>query len=322
MLARRGPNGRKECRSATLPPMARLLAAVACVLAALASSPAALAFTHIVQRSEILAQIAERTYGRIQYEQILVAANALDAQGGSPIVPGQRLEIPTVSYHRVGPNESWDSMAVALLGDASRSTILAQANDSVPWIPPSEGAEIVVPYNLRYLAAQDDTMPTITQKFWGDKNKSWLLDQYNHMKGQPVRRGDVVLIPLTNLPLTEAGKMEALSEQGSGKAQTLGQAREAQRKVDAEMPLLLGDVRSGRFVDAITRGVRMLALGDLTKPQLSTLHRQLVEAYVALDASGLAAASCAAWRDNDPRARLDPLALSPKILAACSKRQP
>jgi hypothetical protein len=66
----------------------------------------------------------------------------------------------------------------------------------------------------------------------------------------------------------------------------------------------------------------MLSLGDLTKPQLGIIHRQLTEAYEALDARGLAAGSCAAWRANDPRARLDPLVLSPKIMAACSKGQP
>ena len=62
-------------------------ALVMCVLALTAFGQDAAAFTHIVQKTETLAQIAERTYGRIQYENILVAANALDAQGGSPIVP-------------------------------------------------------------------------------------------------------------------------------------------------------------------------------------------------------------------------------------------
>jgi hypothetical protein len=41
-----------------------------------------------------LAQIAERSYGRVEMEQLLVAANGLDAGGGIPIVPGMRLEVP------------------------------------------------------------------------------------------------------------------------------------------------------------------------------------------------------------------------------------
>jgi LysM repeat protein len=282
------------------------------------------AFTHVVQKTETLAQIAERTYGRIQYEKILVAANALDAQGGSSIVPGQRLEIPALGYYRVTAGETWASLAKQLLGDGdvARATVFAQANDTMPWIPPSDGAEIVVPYNLRYIVTQSDTIVTIAQRFTGDKEKAWLLDQYNHLKGQPLRRGDVLLVPLVNLPLTEAGKSEAAAAEAAVRAQAAGATREVQRKVDTEIPLLLSDVRGGRYVDALTRGVKMLALGDLTKQQLGIIHRQLTEAYVALDARGLAASSCAAWRANDPKARLDSIVLSPKILAACSKGQP
>ena len=297
----------------------RLLALVCAVLFA---SSHATAFTHTVQKNETLAQIAERTYGRIQYEKILVAANALDAQGGSPIVAGQRLEIPALDHYRINAGDTWQGLAKQLLGDPERSVVLAQANDTMPWIPPAEGAEIIVPYNLRYIATGADTIVTITQKFTGEKEKAWIYDQYNHFKGQPIRRGDVVLIPLTNLPLTEAGKAEAAAADATTRSQAAGLAREAQRKVEAEMPMLLGDVRGGRYVDAITRGGKLLALGELTKPQLALIQRQLTEAYVALDAHGHAAAACAAWRDNDPKARLDPVMLSPKIIGACSRGQP
>jgi LysM repeat protein len=291
-------------------------------LAAMLASAQATAFTHTVQKNETLAQIAERTYGRIQYEKILVAANALDAQGGSPIVAGERLEIPALDHYRISAGDTWLGLAKQLLGDPDRSIVLAQANDTMPWIAPAEGAEIIVPYNLRYIATQADTIVTITQRFTGEKEKAWVYDQYNHLKGQPVRRGDVILVPLTNLPLTEAGKAEAMAADATTRSQAAGLAREAQRKVESEMPVLLGDIRGGRYVDAITRGGKLLALGELTRPQLALIHRQLTEAYAALDAPGLAAASCAAWRENDAKVRLDPVMLSPKIMAACSRGQP
>lgn len=291
-------------------------------LAAMFASTQATAFTHTVQKNETLAQIAERTYGRIQYEKILVAANALDAQGGSPIVAGERLEIPALDHYRISAGDTWQGLAKQLLGDPDRNIVLAQANDTMPWVAPAEGAEIIVPYNLRYIANQADTIVTITQRFTGEKEKAWVYDQYNHLKGQPVRRGDVILVPLTNLPLTEAGKAEALAADATTRSQAAGLAREAQRKVESEMPVLLGDIRGGRYVDAITRGGKLLALGELTRPQLALIHRQLTEAYAALDAPGLAAASCAAWRENDSKVRLDPVMLSPKIMAVCSRGQP
>lgn len=298
------------------------LSGIVCAAVLAAASPSAIAFTHTVQKNETLAQIAERTYGRIQYEKILVAANALDAQGGSPIVAGQRLEVPALDHYRISAGDTWAGLAKQLLGDPERSVVLAQANETMPWVAPAEGAEIIVPYNLRYIATQQDTIVNITQKFTGEKDKAWIFDQYNHMKGQPVRRGDVILVPLTNLPLTEAGKAEASSSDATLRSQAAGLAREAQRKVESEMPVLLGDIRGGRYVDAVTRGGKLLALGELTKPQLALIHRQLTEAYAALDSAGLAAASCAAWRDNDPKVRFDPVLLSPKIMAACSRAQP
>jgi hypothetical protein len=281
----------------------------------------AAAFTHIVQKTETLAQIAERTYGRIQFESILVAANALESQGGSPIVPGQRLEIPALDHRIVNAGDTWPALALALLGDADRATVFARANGTMPWIPPPEGAEIVVPYNLRYIASEKDNIVTIAQKFT-EKEKAWMLDQYNKFKGQPIRRGDEVLIPLVDLPLTPAGRAEAAAADAAARTQAHGLTREVQRKVDLDMPVLLADVRGGRYVDAVTLGVRLIALGELTKAQLGLIQRQLTEAYAALDAQGLAAAACASWRENDPKARLDPIMLSPKIMGACLKGQP
>jgi hypothetical protein len=84
------------------------------------------------------------------------------------------------------------------------------------------------------------------------------------------------------------------------------------------LPQLASDVRSGRYTDAVARGNRLLGAADLTRAQLATVHRMLVEAYVALDAQGLAETSCLAWREADPTAVLDPIELSPKIVRACT----
>jgi len=38
---------------------------------------------------------------------------------------------------------------------------------------------------------------------------------------------------------------------------------------------------------------------------------------VAIDARAAASAACTAWRANDPAAVVDPVRVSPKIIAAC-----
>jgi hypothetical protein len=296
------------------------LAVVALLFTLLPSSAAA--FDHIVQKGETLASIAEKYYGRIQFEKLLVAANALDAQGGSPIVRGMRLEVPALGHRRVKPGDTWAVLAEELLGAADRSDVLSLANDSSPWLTPETGAEIVVPYNLRVLVSQNDTITGLSYKFLGDRNKAWIVDRYNALKGRRLVRGDVVLIALTDLPLTAAGKAAATRAAGAACTESMGETRAAQRKVQAEIPALIADVKSGRYVDAVSRGVRFLGSGSLTQGELAKVHRQLLEAYAALDAVGLAAAACSEWRKADPAADLSPTRLSPKLLTACARSLP
>lgn len=294
------------------------MAAGALLAVALASGGAARAFPHVVQEGETLAQIAERVYGRVQMEQVLVAANGLDTGSGVPIVPGLRLEIPALGHRRVRAGETWASLAKELLGSADRSDVLALSNDSMPWIEPPDGQEILVPYNLRYVAGPTDSLPSVAYRFLGERDKAWMLDKYNRLKQKPLRRGAVILVPLTELPLTPAGKAEAASAGALVRAEGAGQVREAQRRADAEIPQLVSDVRSGRYIDAVARGSRMLGYGELAAHQIAAIQRQLVEAYVALDATGLAETACGAWRRADPAAALDPVELSPKILRVCT----
>lgn len=280
------------------------------------------AFTHVVSQGENLAQMAIKFYGTPRFETALVGANALDAHGGSAIVAGQPIEIPAPSHHRVAEHETWAELARIYLGDAKRAETLASANGGVSWVQPAVGQEIEVPAVVAHIAAEGEAMPQLAQRYLGDANKAWQLDGYNNRKGdQKLLRGDVVLVPLADLSLTEEGKKAARAAAERIRTEGGGHAYEAQRRAEAEIPPLLADVRAGRYVDAVAKGNRLLGSGDLTKPQLSSIHRALLEAYVALDAAGLAAGACAAYRANSPGApSFDPKLVSPKIRSACVTR--
>jgi phage tail protein X len=293
---------------------AALLGLLATCLAADAS-----AFTHVVQSGDTLASIAERYYGRIQHEKVLVAANGLEDKGGSPIVPGMLLEVPALGHRRVKRGETWSTLATELLGSAHRAETLAQANGTNAWLPPDEGALIQVPYNLRLLTSPGDNIVNIAYKYYGDITKAWSLDHYNKLNGRRLERGDVLLVPLTDLPLTDDGKQAAEHSALQTLSESSVEQRQVQVAVEAELPALLADTRGGRYVDAVTRANRFLGMGELSKSQLAVIHRQLLEAYVALAAHGHATAACDAWRKHDPAARLDSVVLSPKIIAACKR---
>ncbi|HEX3776641.1 MAG TPA: LysM domain-containing protein, partial [Polyangiaceae bacterium] len=138
-----------------------------------AASNTASAFTHVVVQGDTLASIAEKYYGKIQYEKFLVDANLLEVEGGSPIVKGMRLEVPSVGHRTVKRGDTWETLAAELLGAANRSDVLSIANGSNPWLTPEEGAELIVPYNLRVLVqGSNETLVTIAFKYYGDMNKA------------------------------------------------------------------------------------------------------------------------------------------------------
>jgi LysM repeat protein len=279
------------------------------------------AFTHVVSKGETLAQIAITFYGTPRFETALVGANALDAHGGSAIVAGQPLEIPAPSHHRVVENETWAELARVHLGDAKRAETLARANGGVSWVQPATGQEIEVPAIVAHIAAEGETVSQLSQRYLGDVNRAWELDAYNGRRGdQRLLRGDVILVPLIDVSLTEEGKKAARAAADRIRTEGSGRAYEVQRRAEADIPPLLADVRAGRYVDAVAKGNRLLGSGDLTRPQLASIHRALIDAYVALDAPGLAAGACAAWRTNATDLRLDARNVSPKVRAACGAR--
>jgi LysM repeat protein len=298
--------------------ISRSLPTMLLALAAAVHARDARAFTHIVKSGETLAQIAERLYGESRLEVVLVGANALDVQGGTVITPGMRLEIPAPGHHTVMQGETWPELSAAWLGlgDVARAELLAGVNKGVSWVPPVEGQEIEVPAVVTYISGDAETINGVAARFWGNADRGWELNRYNHREGVPVRRGEIVLVPMTALRLTEAGRSEARSAAERDGASG-GMAFEQQRKADADLPQLLADVRYGRYAEAIARGNRSLGGAALTHPQLAIVHRALLEAYVAIDARAAAAAACSAWRSNDPGVFLDPVRVSPKIRDAC-----
>lgn len=305
--------------------------AAALALAAALAPCRASAFPHVVQPGETLASLAGRFYGDPKLEGLLAAANGLDAEGGVSPAPGMRLEVPAPSYHRVTSGETWPELAARFLGAAARSDVLARANGAVPWVPPERGEAIVVPYVLAVVTTDADRIDTLAKRFWGDPNRAWELDLYNARKGAALKRGELVLLPILKLSLTDEAKAEARASLGGATAPDAGatpaaadaesafaaQARAA--AAAAEMPALL---RAGRYAEVAVRASRALGgtTGLLAPKEEAPLLRALVEALVALDAREEATRVCLAWRAVDPGARLDPVRTSPKVRAACQTR--
>ncbi|MBM4360335.1 MAG: LysM domain-containing protein [Deltaproteobacteria bacterium] len=291
---------------------------VGAIVAALAVGGEAGAFPHVVRAGDNPGGLAERFYGRIDRERIVVAANQLDTGGGSSVLPGMRLEIPAVSHHLVLQGESWPSIAAAKLGGSARAEVLARINKSNPWEPPAAGREVILPYPLRHVASQGDTAESLAYRFLGKRDDAWMVLSFNGLQRPRLAQGEVILVPVSDLTLTDAGKAAAREASATTASESGGRVKERQESAARDLNGLAAKVRDGGYVEAIALGAGVLGQGELTEAQLARAHELLTEAYVAVGEGRLASASCARWKKLAPSLELDPVRHSPKILAACA----
>ncbi len=267
---------------------------------------------HVVKSGETLASIAQSYYGDPKRENVLVAENGLLAQGGTAIVEGLRLIIPTVSYHLVKDGDTWKDLAQRYYGDPTRTVALLRANQAKPGSTPDEGAQLLIPYPVRHVMEQGESLIGIAEQFYKDRNDVRLLRAFNASKA-PIKRGHVLLIPLFDLVLSDEGRdrLEANGQHIEG-----GETRALQSRVDSQLPLLHEHVVKGRYAEALALGNQLLGSGQLTGHQEISIQRELATAYVALGRHDLAVDAFATALKKQPDLELDSARTSPRVLKA------
>ncbi len=279
---------------------------VACVVIA----PGARAdVIHPVRSGDTLAAIAQRYYGDASREVILVAANALNVQASAGILPGTRVVVPSVSYYRVRPRDTWERVAQREFGAAARGAYLAEVNRADARVAPAEGAVLRVPYLLRYVVPEDgEPLFEVARRFYGDRAQARFVTEFNRLASMRLQRGQVLLLPMPELVLRE----EPPCEGGPSLAQTAA----AQRDVDARLTSLRSMLAHGQHVEALALGSRLLGTAEVSVTQRARVQRALAEAYCALDRVDLAAEALRDALAAQPDLRLDPVRDGPRMVDA------
>jgi LysM repeat protein len=292
----------------------RSLLACALLLVFSATAHAGATIMHVVRPGETLASIAELYYGDPRRESVLVTENGLGGEGGSAIVVGLHLIVPTVDYHRAVEGETWAELANRYYGDSRRAFALIDANGGKAGEHPDVGAELLVPYPLRVVAGQTDPLRKIAKTFYDSMAAMTTVRRFNPNFKNRIVRGQILLVPMSDLVLSAQGKK--LAEAQLGAPLVGGVLRSKQNEIDAALPILRDHVRQGRYADAVALANRLIGNGDLTSSQVVTIHRELGTTYVALGRDDLAKDAFRALLAQQPDAELDGVRTSPKVLRA------
>jgi LysM repeat protein len=290
----------------------RYACALAC--AAVSGAPAQAqtldAIVHTVRTGETLKSIAELYYGE-RRDNVLAAENGLDPNAS--IVPGLRLAVPTVHYHRVQPGETWAELAERYYADVRRAFVLIEANTGSSSRTPEPGALLLVPFPLRYVSSAHDPIRQAARDFYDGSNKALaMLRRFNAIRAARSARGEVLLLPLSTLVLSDQGRRVADSQgQELGQA---GQARDKQLSAQDALPKLRQHVLEGRYVEAVALANQLLGSGELTGNQLVTIQRELGTALIALDREDLAFEAFKSLLEQQPDVELGLGDTSPRVL--------
>lgn len=293
----------------------RWLAIGACALGLLWLRPASAqhaSFTHTVRDGETLASIAERYYGNPKHETLLVAENGLDIKGGSSVVTGMQLTIPWATHYVVEAEDNWRSIAAQMYGDPERSFVLLEANNNSQ---AEEGRQILVPHPLRHVATQGQTLKDIVHLYLNKSARNYrTVRRFNNLRSPKLTQGQIVLIPMADLQLSEEGR--TLVELALGTQIATGEKRRAQEGINVALPEITDLIREGHFVKALSRASYLLGGGHATMGQQVRLWHQVAVTKVALSDHQGGIQAFEKLLEVDPNFELPEVVTPPKVLTA------
>lgn len=268
---------------------------------------------HQVRTGETWESIADLYYGDATKAAALRSENGIAKD--VTLIAGMRVSIPTVTFHLTEEGDTWDELASRYYRVPERAFVLVEANGGKPNLPPDAGAELIIPYPIRHVTEQGESLLDVSRTYYSGAAAAGnqRLRRFNQIPGrQRPTRGQVLLVPLTDLQLSEQGRKFA-EEEGFVSAAT-GDKREKQQQVAEELPTLREHVKRGRYVAAVAMANELLGMGDLSGNQLVTIQRELGTSLVALGEEQMAVDAFAAAVRVQPDMDLDMARTSPKVM--------
>ncbi len=160
--------------------------------------------TYRVKQGDTLQLIAAEYYGDRNKAIFIMVENRITHP--KPLKPGERLRIPVSREIITSPEDTWETLAGAYLGDARRARFLAEFNNMSPDESVPAGTTLHVPFTVTHTAAAQETLASISAAYFGEPKHAELLRRYNFLEKTSLERGENLTVPVFHVRL-QASKL-------------------------------------------------------------------------------------------------------------------
>jgi LysM repeat protein len=265
-----------------------------------------------VKKGDTLELIAAEFYGDHQHTMIFImVANKI--QHPRPLIPGDRLKIPTNREVTTVKGDTFRSLAKTYLGDADRASFLAEFNRMSVDDSLATGTTVLIPFRVTHTAAGPETLAQISLAYFGDAKEAEMLRTYNHLADkQQLEKNETLIVPNFHVRV-RAEKLPAIDAEATAR-----RAEQKQAAANAQTALLRARTAwsRGDFADVKSALVGVAKELDYLDAETATAVGVLLgKAYVAFDDTTSAVAIFAEVlaRSNY---QMSAYAESPKVIAA------
>ena len=280
------------------------------LLTGLTHSASLRALNHVARDGETLIQLAKKYYGNSDLSMVIRAANGFIHPDDGTLVPGEWVVIPETIPYQFQAGDTWESIADRYLASEKRGVFLAELNKYDAENIPPEGTLIRIPYHLRHIFAADETLKSVSKLYYGKNGSIRFLMKYNFTRKRRFSRGEVLIVPLTDISFTEEEMQRIAQESNHCFSDSDVEAQKLARDAIAQIKKTFEE---GHYIEMVSIAQQVLGRGKLTIPQLIGIHNYLAFAYVALGETTLAFLAFQKALELEPEMELSPITTSPKI---------
>lgn len=156
-----------------------------------------------VRQGDNLDILAAEYYGDRKHKIFILAENHW--QHERPLKPGEKIKVPVSREVVTATGDTFESLALTYLGDLRRGTFLAEFNNDMrPDETLAAGTTLAIPFHVPHVAAETETLASISLAFYGDQKYASLIKRYNFLDKDQIEKGDQVVVPIFNVKVKPA----------------------------------------------------------------------------------------------------------------------